>query len=222
MEKDIRLFSFPLCKAGWPFIVIPLALALGFAALGPFWIALVLVALSLFFAWFFRDPERKIPAVADCVIAPADGRVVRMETVSETEHLGRRVKAVSIFMNLLDVHVNRAPVAGRVAKLARVSGEFIAADRQEASSRNCRHLMFLDLGRGKEALVVQVAGLVARRIICFVEEGDCLQRGQRFGMILFGSRVDLYLPLEFKEQVRVGQKVKAGSTIIGVLSHEAA
>jgi phosphatidylserine decarboxylase len=179
----------------------------GLAALG--------VVAAGFFAYFFRDPERHIPAAPGEIVAPADGRVVILDEVAETPFLEGPTRRVAIFMNVFDVHVNRAPVAGTVTLLNHREGKFKAAFRQDAGWLNEQQAVVLKDEAGRQVLVVQIAGLLARRIVPFIKQGQRLARGERFGMICFGSRVDLYLPRECRLAVKKGQRVKAGASVVG-------
>ena len=181
---------------------------------GSFIIFLGLV-LTGFFVYFFRDPERLVPAAAGLVISPADGRVISLERVREEHFLKQPAQRLSIFMNVFDVHVNRAPVAGQVQGLVYQPGRYLAANRPEAPDQNEQLAVHLKTPNGADVVMVQIAGLVARRIISYVQEGQKVDRGERVGLICFGSRVDLYIPAECRVQVQIGQKVKAGSSIVG-------
>lgn len=204
----------PIAAAGYPFIGAGLLFTLAGWWLGNLFGGIGLV-LTLFFLYFFRDPERPIPAQADLVLAPADGRVIAVSRGTEAAWKGRPAQKVSIFMNIFDVHVNRAPVAGRVMAKTHRPGRYLAADRSEAPLQNEQLALELKTPTGAEVTVVQIAGLLARRIVSYVSEGEQLTPGQRIGMICFGSRVDLYLPPDWQLEVKIGQKVKAGSSIIG-------
>ncbi len=171
----------------------------------------------LFSLYFFRDPKRRTPSISTAaVISPADGRIIAVQEVEEKEFLGERRRKLSIFMSLFDVHVNRSPVDGVVKEIKHVPGKKEPAYKEDSSEVNERNYLVLD-GNGVLLLVVQVAGIVARRIRCRVKVGDFLTRGERFGMIMFGSRVDLYLPLSARVVVDVGDKVKAGETVLAEL-----
>jgi len=167
---------------------------------------------AVVFAGFFRDPDRTPPAGEGLILAPADGKVVAI--VKDAEGGTTRV---SIFLSLLDVHVNRAPIHGLVEKVQYQPGKFHAAFRENASQDNEQNAVRLVDTTGKSLNIVQIAGLLARRIICYVKEGETLERGQRFGLIMFGSRVDLFMPPGSKVEVAKGQRVRAGETIIGRL-----
>jgi phosphatidylserine decarboxylase len=177
------------------------------------WLGLVGLA---FFGYFFRDPERDIPPGPETVVAPADGKVVFVEDLREDRFFQGPTRRVAIFMNVFDVHVNRAPMAGAVTEQVHRPGAFKAAFRHEAGMQNEQLASLLTGEGGRRALVVQIAGLLARRIVPYVKPGDDLAKGQRFGMICFGSRVDVYLPPEVEIRVRVGDRVKAGSSIIAL------
>lgn len=175
-----------------------------------------LLALA-FFGYFFRDPERNIPADPAVVVSPADGKVVFVDEVREDRYLNGPARRVAVFMNVLDVHVNRAPVAGTVVESEHRDGCYKAAWREDACTLNEQQAMVLEAG-GRRLLVVQIAGLLARRIISYVQPGQSLEKGERLGMICFGSRVDLYLPPAAEITVRVGDRVKAGSSILARLN----
>jgi phosphatidylserine decarboxylase len=205
----------PIAVQGYPLILAGVVLIfLGMIGHWPWITALGLLATG-FFAYFFRDPERNIPPEAGVIISPADGKVVLVDEVQEKEFLECTARRVAIFMNVFDVHVNRSPVAGLVTKMQHRPGEYIAASRPDAGLRNEQQAVVLESEYGHRVLVVQIAGLLARRIIPFIKPGQQLARGERFGMICFGSRVDVYLPPDSSIQVKVGDRVKAGSSIIG-------
>ena len=204
----------PIARPGFRFILMGLIIfLLGFWA-GWFFTLLGLV-LTLFFIYFFRDPERAVPAGPGLVISPADGKIIVLEQVREETFLKQPVQKLSIFMNVFDVHVNRAPVAGRVQGMAYRPGRYLAANRPEAPDQNEQLAVHLKTAEGAEVVMVQIAGLLARRIVPYIQEGDDLDRGERVGLICFGSRVDIYFPEQCQVQVRIGQKVKAGSSILG-------
>lgn len=179
------------------------------------WAAAALFALAaLASLGFFRDPERTPPALAGAVLAPADGRVMAVSEVSDP-WVGRAVR-VSIFLSPLDVHVNRAPVGGLVKNVEYVAGRFLAAYRPEASEENERCTVSVE-GETAHVAVKQIAGVLARRIVCRVRPGDVLRAGQRYGLIRFGSRTDLVVPQETDIRVRVGDRVRGGESVMGVL-----
>jgi phosphatidylserine decarboxylase len=186
------------------------------------WLALLGLVAAFFFAYFFRDPERSIPNEPGLIVSPADGKVILVDEVREDNFLGRPARRVGIFMNLFDVHVNRAPVAGTVAASTHRPGRFLAAFHRLADQDNEQQATLLEAEDDQRVLVVQIAGLLARRIIPYVGPGQKLARGERLGMICFGSRVDLYLPLEDELLVKVGDRVQAGSSILARAWLEAA
>jgi phosphatidylserine decarboxylase len=203
----------PIADEGWPFIVGPAVVAAGLTLLGhrrlalPFWVA------SLASLGFFRDPERDVPAVANGVLAPADGRVLGVEDAVDP-FVGPATR-VAIFLSPLDVHVNRAPIAGFVAGTIYTPGRFLAAyDPEAAANERCAVRLQGDSAR---VTVVQIAGVVARRIVCRVGTGDKLAAGERFGMIRFGSRTDCYMPRGTDVRVKAGDRVMGGVTVIGFL-----
>ena len=175
----------------------------------------ILGVLSAGLLAFFRDPERVIPSGEDLIVAPADGKVVSITSVSSEPPVKSARARISIFLSPLDVHINRAPIASKVTDVRHQSGKFVAAYKDEASERNEQNALLLVDKDAREVGVVQVAGVVARRIICRVKRGDILARGARFGLIMFGSRTDLYLPATARIDISEGQRVKGGETVIG-------
>jgi phosphatidylserine decarboxylase len=173
------------------------------------------ILLSLFIAYFFRNPRREIPNLQNVILSPADGRVVYVGECEEDRFLKEKALKVSIFMSLFDVHLNRAPVSGTILAKNYIPGRFLAANAEKSSLLNEQNAMLLETEDRNKVLLVQIAGFVARRIVCYAKAGDTLRKGQIFGLIRFGSRVDLYLPPEVKPIVRVGQHVKGGESIIG-------
>ena len=204
----------PIARPGYRFIIMGLIVSLLGLWTGKLFIFLGLL-LTVFFIYFFRDPDRLVPAGAGLIISPADGRIISLERRREEHFLKQPAQKLSIFMNIFDVHVNRAPVAGQVLGMLYQSGRYLAANRPEAPDQNEQLAVHLKSANGAEVVMVQIAGLMARRIISYVQEGDRLDRGERVGLICFGSRVDLYFPEDCQVQVRIGQKVKAGSSILG-------
>jgi phosphatidylserine decarboxylase len=205
---------FPIAKESLPYLgglAIPLVIfiALGWAVAIGLTLAAVLLVIN-----FFRDPERVVPPVPHAVVAPADGRIVFTGRVLEDRFLGKETLKVSIFMSIFDVHVNRVPVAGEVERIHYQQGKFFSANLDKASENNEHNAVVLRLPGGEGIVFVQIAGLVARRIDCWVRAGTRVQRGERFGMIRFGSRVDLFVPVESHLAVSEGQRVKAGETIV--------
>ncbi len=204
----------PIAWEGVPFWGFSAFTALVFALLGWEVPAVTALAVTAFVLYFFRDPERVVPGGPGLVVSPADGRVVEIVDACEGSLQGERVKRISIFMNVFNVHVNRSPVSGRVSKVEYHPGGFRPADRPKAVVSNERCALLVDADEGFQVTAVQVAGLVARRIVCRATEGDHLARGERFGLIRFGSRVDLYIPLEFDVCVERKERVRAGETVL--------
>ncbi len=204
-----------LAKEGWPFIGISLVLALVASWLAPVWLAVPAWLVCVFVVQFFRDPPRAVPAQADAVLSPADGRIVKIEKVRDP-YADRDALLISVFMNVFNVHSNRCGVNGVIKKVTYFPGLFVNADLDKASVENERNAVVLDVD-GQLVTQVQVAGLIARRILCYVKEGDVVSKGQRYGFIRFGSRVDVYLPLHARPQVAPGDKVCATSTILATL-----
>ncbi|MDH4264012.1 MAG: phosphatidylserine decarboxylase family protein [Deltaproteobacteria bacterium] len=174
--------------------------------------------LTLFVVYFFRDPERSIPPGEKAVLAPADGKIIKVEPCWEEYLLKGPTLKVSIFMSLFNVHVNRIPLTGRIIDSSYHTGKFIRANLDKASTMNEQNALLMEAPDGTRLLFVQIAGLIARRIVCWIKKGDVVERGCRFGMIRFGSRVDVYLPANTRLQAQIGQKVLGGQTILGVLT----
>jgi len=203
---------------GFPFII-PLGGATLLAFLAGFnGISLILLGVTLFVVWFFRNPQRNTPEKDGLVISPADGRVIRIEETTSDEQPGRTFQKISIFMNVFNVHVNRIPCSGEVRFVRYREGKFLSANMDKASALNERNTVLLQTADGREIITVQIAGLIARRIVCWLKEGMQVTRGERFGLIRFGSRVEVFLPLGSTILVRVGEKVRAGETPIGELT----
>lgn len=205
--------SIGLSLEGLPFIFFTAMATLTFALLDCWFMATVLLVALFFVLNFFRDPERVVPQEPGVAVSPADGKVIKVETMRDPM-TGEDRTAVCVFMNVFNVHVNRMPVAGRIARISYFGGKFLNASFDKASTDNERNSLLIEDGDGRSWTMVQIAGLIARRIICWSEEGDSLSRGQRFGLIKFGSRVDLYLPAEYEPTVRIGDKVFAGQSIL--------
>jgi phosphatidylserine decarboxylase len=207
--------AFPIARPGLPFIFAAAFVTFVFALAGFGIAALIGIAVTLFICYFFRDPDRVTPDIADAVICPADGKVVFTGIVETNPFLPGRCMKIGIFMSVFNVHVNRVPMTGRIEKISYFPGTFMPADRPAASTKNEHNAVVLETGAGDKIGFVQVAGLIARRIICNIREEDVINAGQRFGMICFGSRVDVYLPPEATLNVRTGDRVQAGTTILG-------
>lgn len=218
MAAADELYPHPLiAREGWTFVAIAVAAA---AAVGWFvgwgW-SLPLWVIAAFVLQFFRDPPRTPPAGDHLIVAPADGRIVSVERLHDP-YLKRDALRLSVFMNVFNVHSNRSPVAGEVREVWYSAGTFLNAALDKASLDNERNAVWIRTHRGEEITCVQIAGLIARRILCYVKSGDTLQPGQRFGFIRFGSRVDVYLPADAKPRVSVGDKVAAGSSVLAELN----
>jgi len=213
--EEIRI---PVAREGYPFIAFGAFCTLVAAILQYDLVALPALLLTAFCLYFFRDPSRVVPDDADALVAPADGRVILIEKVFDDHFVKEHVYKVSIFMNVFNVHVNRAPCNGEVSRVYYSPGHFYAANTQRGALENEFCALTITTMAKRRLAVVQVAGLVARRIVCWAQKGDTLSKGERFGLIRFGSRVDLYLPLNVQLEVAVGQKVRAGETVLGYLA----
>ncbi len=205
-----------IAREGWPFILGPLGLAAALALLRLPWPAAVVAALGLFGAFFFRDPERAIPPGGRLVVSPADGKVVLVEMAPADNALGPGAQQISVFLSVFDVHVNRAPIAGVVAKVEYHKGEFLPAFDHKASLRNEQNTVTIQDGETR-VVFKQIAGLIARRIVFRKQPGETLARGERVGLIRFGSRVDVFLPASARLRVRVGDRVSGGSSVLAEL-----
>jgi phosphatidylserine decarboxylase len=208
---------FPVARVGYPFILIAAFITAVFVLLGLFVFAAAGFAITAFFCFFFRDPKRVAPNHSGAVVSPADGRVIGIGSTDESPFFHEACMKISIFMSVFNVHVNRIPFKGRVKRIRYNPGKFFVASRDKASEKNEQNAILLETATGIRLCFVQIAGLVARRIICRIQEGDSVARGQRFGMICFGSRLDVYLPADANPNVAVGNRVKAGTTILGYL-----
>ena len=205
-----------IAREGWPFIAATLAVAASVTlAAGWVW-AIFFWLIALFVLQFFRDPPRPVPSDSRAVVAPADGRVVAVERTADP-YLKREALKISVFMNVFNVHSNRSPVDGEVREAWYHAGGFFNAALPKASLENERNALWIRTVQGADVTCVQVAGLVARRILCYVKSGDRLVRGQRYGFIRFGSRVDVYLPLSAVPKAAVGDKVYAAATVLAEL-----
>ena len=176
--------------------------------------------LTFFVLWFFRDPERDTPQDLNLIISSADGKVCLIDEAYPPEELSmeaEKMKRICVFMNVFNVHVNRSPIQGRVENIVYKKGQFLNASLDKASDKNERSSLILNSENGAKIIVVQIAGLIARRILSFISSSDQLNQGERFGLIRFGSRVDIYMPLDAKEKCKVGDKVVAGESILATL-----
>ena len=202
-----------MVKEGIPFMIPTLLLAAGVLwAVGS--AGLPVLILPLYVAAFFRNPRRLIPADEKTLLAPADGKIIDIKEVEEGRFLKRQVRKISIFMSPLDVHINRIPCTGRVKGIHYNPGKKFAAFREKASLENEQNAVLMESDRGQEILFVQIAGFLARRIVCYLKPGDRIVRGERYGLIRFGSRMDIYLPLEAQVTVRLGERARGGETIL--------
>ena len=212
---DGFVMRIPIASQGYPFIAFGMMGVILFL-----WLDIpvgwgIFGLLTLFVISFFRDPERKSPEQEKAILAPADGRVLLIEGKEMTPFSTGRAVKISIFMSVFNCHVNRIPVSGRIEKVFYRAGKFYSANQERASVQNEQMALLLQTNEGQEISIVQVAGLIARRIVCWVGSGDTVKRGDRFGMIRFGSRVDLFLPSTVRILIHRGDKVKAGLTILG-------
>lgn len=206
-----------IAREGWLFIAIAVAVAIALSYLG-WWIFAVLAWLVVvFIVQFFRDPPRAIPGQPNAVLSPADGKVMSVERARDP-YLERDALKISVFMNVFNVHSNRSPVDGVVRKRWYHAGSFVNAALDKASLENERNALHIATANGVDVTCVQIAGLIARRILCYVEPGDALKRGQRYGFIRFGSRVDVYLPATAAPRVAVGDVVHATTTVLAELA----
>ncbi|MBA0900761.1 MAG: phosphatidylserine decarboxylase [Candidatus Nitrotoga sp.] len=206
-----------IAREGWPFLAITTLIAsLAMYFIGGIW-SLPFWLIAIFVLQFFRDPPRRVPEEADAVLSPADGRIVAVERTQDS-YLKRDAIKISVFMNVFNVHSNRSPIDGLVKSIQYFPGKFVNADLAKASLENERNALWIQRDDGQDITSVQVAGLIARRILCYTTEGATLSRGQRYGFIRFGSRVDVYLPLTANVCVSIGDKVYATSTILATLT----
>jgi phosphatidylserine decarboxylase len=206
-----------IAKEGWPFLAGSVAIALLASHFAGGFVSFIAWLAALFVLQFFRDPGREIPQDPGAVLSPADGRVIKVERAQDP-YGERDALLVSVFMNVFNVHSNRSPVDGKIEKIRYYPGKFFNADLDKASAENERNAIVLKTESGQMVTFVQVAGLIARRILCYVKEGEVLSRGQRYGFIRFGSRVDVYLPLSANVRVSIGDRVSATTTILAVLA----
>jgi phosphatidylserine decarboxylase len=206
-----------IAREGWPFAAVTLAVALAVHSLAGWFWALPLWLALLFMLQFFRDPPRVAPDDPAAVVSPADGRVVVVER-AEDPYLKRDALKFSVFMNVFNVHSNRSPVDGEVRETWYHAGSFLNAALAKASLENERRALWIRRDDGRDVTCVQVAGLIARRVLCYVSVGDRLVRGQRYGFIRFGSRVDLYLPVTAVPKASVGDRVHATSSVLAELA----
>jgi phosphatidylserine decarboxylase len=204
-----------MAKEGLPFLIPSAILTAIVAGLGWNLLTFLGILLTIFIAFFFRNPRREIPDLPNMILSPADGKIIHVGECEEDRYLKERALKVSIFMSIFNVHLNRAPVSAKVIEKSYNPGQFLVASVEKSSLLNEQNALVLETEDRFKMLLVQIAGFVARRIVCYVKPGDTLRSGAIFGLIRFGSRVDLYLPLHVKPLVRVGQHVKGGESLIG-------
>jgi phosphatidylserine decarboxylase len=207
----------PIAVEGYPFIAGALVITVVLALLSWKVLAVVGFCITLFIVFFFRNPERIVPEDEQMVLAPADGVVIYLGAAHE-EHLDAEMLKISIFMSVFNVHINRSPVSGRVADTFYRKGKFLDVRDARATFENEQSGLVVETASAVRIVVVQVAGLIARRIVCYAQKGTMLTRGARYGLIRFGSRLDVYLPKETLLRVALGDKTVAGETILGILS----
>ncbi|QTA84617.1 phosphatidylserine decarboxylase family protein [Desulfonema magnum] len=210
--------AFPVAAAGYPLIFAAAFITIVFALLDFTFLTLVSLGMTIFTCCFFRDPDRLTPKGDGIVVSPADGKVVFAGMADSSPFTDIRCLKISIFMTIFNVHVNRIPHEGTIKETVYYPGKFFSANLDKASKENERNAVLIETEKGKEICVVQIAGLIARRIIRRIQEGDRVVRGQRFGMICFGSRLDVYLPADSKIDVVLGEKVIAGTSVLGRLT----
>jgi phosphatidylserine decarboxylase len=208
-----------IAPEGYPFILLAFVFTVFVAILGGNWWLIILFALLTFFIiWFFRNPERYFQDEEKALISPADGKVIKIENVEVNGTISGKFKKISIFMNVFNVHVNRSPYDGKIEAINYHEGKFVSANLDKASLDNERNEIMIRTEDGRAIWAVQIAGLIARRIVCWIRPGDIVRKGERFGLIRFGSRVDVYVPEDSKISVNLKDKVKAGQTVLGYLS----
>jgi phosphatidylserine decarboxylase len=204
-------------REGWPFVGGALLLGVILAGLGGTLSAAAAGLLALFCLWFFRNPSRVIPEAEDAVVSPGDGKVLKVEPVRAVRWIDGEATQVSVFLNVFDVHVNRTPIGGKVLAADYRPGRFFNASFDKASEHNERNTICIEDGRGRRVIFRQIAGLVARRIVCYLRAGDEAARGEVMGLIRFGSRVEIVVPREARIAVRPGERVRGGSTVVAWL-----
>lgn len=207
-----------VAREGFPFILPLVIFAISATVLGAMWSAIGLSCIAIFVIWFFRNPNRNTPDIPKMVVSPADGRVIRIKDIERNDLIQGRFKKISIFMNVFNVHVNRIPYSGQIQTIAYHKGMFFSANLDKASDSNERNSIVIRTDDGRDIMAVQIAGLIARRIVCWIKEGMDVRKGERFGLIRFGSRLDVYLPLDSTITVKIGDRVRAGETPLGGLS----
>jgi len=207
-----------IARGGYPFIVLSLVTTVFLAFFGIGWLTILFVFITFFIIWFFRNPDRYFQEEEKVLISPADGKIIKIENVEVNGTISGKFKKISIFMNVFNVHVNRAPYSGQIEAINYHEGKFFSANLDKASLDNERNEIMIRTEDGRSLWMVQIAGLIARRIVCWVNVGTNVKKGERVGLIRFGSRVDVYLPEDSRISVKLRDKVKAGETVLGYLS----
>ena len=207
-----------IAHEGYPFIIFFLVVTVFVAFFGISWLIILFAFITFFIIWFFRNPERYFQEEEKVLISPADGKVIKIEDVEINGTVSGRFKKISIFMNVFNVHVNRAVYSGKIETINYLEGKFFSANLDKASLDNERNEIMIRSEDGHSIWMVQIAGLIARRIVCWVNVGTTIKKGERFGLIRFGSRVDVYLPEDSQISVKLRDNVKAGQTVLGYLS----
>jgi phosphatidylserine decarboxylase len=207
-----------IAHEGYPVIIFSLVITVFVAFLGISWLTILFALITFFIIWFFRNPERYFQEEEKVLISPADGKIIKIEDVELNGNISGIFKKISIFMNVFNVHVNRVPYSGNIEAIDYHEGKFFSANLDKASLENERNEVMIRTDDGRSIWVVQIAGLIARRIVCWINVGTPVKTGERFGLIRFGSRVDIYLPEDSRISVKLHDKVKAGETPLGHLS----
>jgi phosphatidylserine decarboxylase len=205
-----------ITKEGIPFILVPLSFSFISFILSLTLLGIFFLLISLFMAFFFRDPKRKIPSRENILLSPADGKIIEMKEVEDEILPGKKFFKISIFMSPLNVHIVRAPLDGKVRKIIYKPGHFKPAYKED-SSKNEQNIIIID-SKKSEIMIKQIAGILARRVICRLKENQVIKAGEKIGMIIFGSRVEIFIPLETKILTSIGEKVKGGETLIGEIN----
>ncbi len=208
----------PVARDGLIFILLGLIITVILYYVGLVLVAILMVIVTFFIIYFFRDPARTCDAPDNALISPADGKILAVRKLGDGDSpLGQNITKISIFMSVFDVHVNRIPAKGRISEIVYNNGKFFFANMDKASEYNENNRITLETDKGHRIIFVQIAGLIARRIVCWINEMDYVKAGQRFGLIRFGSRLDIYIPSESRIDIKVWDRVKAGETILGYL-----
>ena len=219
IEKTRINNRLPVAREGIPLIALGLFLTILFTLLALSILAYLAGLLTVFIIYFFRDPTRRSQVSNKTVLTPADGTILRVQHLENNENpLGEPTIKISVFMSVFNVHVNRIPIMGKISEIVYHSGKFFSAHLDKASEKNEKNLITLQTEDDRKIVFVQIAGLIARRIVCWIKEGDYVKTGQRFGLIRFGSRLDIYLPKDTRVTIQPKDKVKAGETVLGHLS----